>query len=143
MGGGAKSPAKRILPIGIQDFPDIRERGFVYVDKTARVHDLITGSGKAFFLTEPNNRPDLRPALCRYLRAYSRQELSSACELEIIRQFDYDCFFWVITDEKLDRWQINHDFPLYRCYPNGKSAKGLLREIEDKCGKTTKSDCGG
>ena len=35
----------------------------------------------------------------------------------------------------------------YRCYipvsPNGKSAKVLLREIEDKCGKTTASDCGG
>jgi len=44
---------KRLLPIGIQDFPDIRERGFVYVDKTARVHELITGSGKAFFLSRP------------------------------------------------------------------------------------------
>jgi len=44
---------KRILPIGIQDFPDIRERGFVYVDKTARAYELITGSGKAFFLSRP------------------------------------------------------------------------------------------
>jgi len=44
---------ERILPIGIQDFPKIRERGFVYVDKTARVYDLLTGSGKAFFLSRP------------------------------------------------------------------------------------------
>jgi hypothetical protein len=44
---------KRLLPVGIQDFPDIRTRGFVYVDKTARVYDLITGSGKAFFLSRP------------------------------------------------------------------------------------------
>ena len=44
---------KRLLPIGIQDFADIRERGFVYADKTARVYDLITGSGKAFFLSRP------------------------------------------------------------------------------------------
>jgi hypothetical protein len=44
---------KRLLPIGIQDFPDIRERGFVYVDKTARAYELITGSGKAFFLSRP------------------------------------------------------------------------------------------
>jgi hypothetical protein len=43
----------RLLPIGIQDFTDIRERGFVYVDKTARVHQLITGSGKPFFLSRP------------------------------------------------------------------------------------------
>jgi len=50
---GIMSTTKRLLPIGIQDFPDIRERGFVYVDKTARVYELITGSGKAFFLSRP------------------------------------------------------------------------------------------
>jgi hypothetical protein len=44
---------KRLLPIGIQDFPNIRERGFVYVDKTVRIHELLTGSGKAFFLSRP------------------------------------------------------------------------------------------
>ena len=44
---------KRLLPIGIQDFTDIRERGFVYIDKTARIHDLISGSGKPFFLARP------------------------------------------------------------------------------------------
>ncbi len=45
--------SKRLLPVGIQSFSDIRERGFVYVDKTARVYELITGSGKAFFLSRP------------------------------------------------------------------------------------------
>ena len=40
---------KRLLPIGIQDFVDIRERGFVYVDKTARIHQLITGSGEPLY----------------------------------------------------------------------------------------------
>ena len=44
---------KRLLPMGIQDFRKIRERGFVYVDKTARVHELLTGSGEAFFLSRP------------------------------------------------------------------------------------------
>jgi hypothetical protein len=44
---------KRLLPVGIQDFADIRTRGFVYVDKTARAYELITGSGKAFFLSRP------------------------------------------------------------------------------------------
>jgi len=42
------------------------------------------------------------------------QELSSACELDMIKTFDYDCFFWVITDEKLDRWLISRDFPFIR-----------------------------
>jgi len=43
----------RLLPIGIQDFADIRERGFCYVDETALVHRLISGSGKPFFLSRP------------------------------------------------------------------------------------------
>jgi hypothetical protein len=43
----------RRLPIGIQDFVGIREDGFIYVDKTARIHELISGSGKAFFLSRP------------------------------------------------------------------------------------------
>ncbi|MCL2220650.1 MAG: AAA family ATPase [Chitinispirillia bacterium] len=30
----------RLLPIGIQDFADIRERGFCYVDKIAVIHRL-------------------------------------------------------------------------------------------------------
>jgi len=38
---------KRRLPIGIQDFVSIREEGFCYVDKTARIHQLISGSGRA------------------------------------------------------------------------------------------------
>jgi hypothetical protein len=41
------------LPIGIQDFASIREDGFLYVDKTARIHELATGSGKVFFLSRP------------------------------------------------------------------------------------------
>jgi hypothetical protein len=44
---------KRRLPIGIQDFTKIREGGYCYVDKTARIHQLISGSGTAFFLSRP------------------------------------------------------------------------------------------
>ena len=43
----------RRLPIGIQDFATIREEGFYYVDKTAHIHQLATGSGRAFFLSRP------------------------------------------------------------------------------------------
>ncbi|GHV72341.1 ATPase AAA [Spirochaetia bacterium] len=41
------------MPIGIQDFASIREEGFRYVDKTERIHGLISGSGRAFFLSRP------------------------------------------------------------------------------------------
>ncbi|MDR1922849.1 MAG: AAA family ATPase, partial [Planctomycetaceae bacterium] len=42
----------RPLPIGIQDFEDIRERGFRYVDKTDYIRMLVS-SGKPYFLGRP------------------------------------------------------------------------------------------
>ena len=39
-------------PIGIQDFEKIIEDGFVYLDKTALVYDLVT-NGKIYFLCRP------------------------------------------------------------------------------------------
>jgi hypothetical protein len=44
---------KRRLPLGIQSFPKIREGNYVYVDKTERIYDLITGSGSQIFLSRP------------------------------------------------------------------------------------------
>jgi hypothetical protein len=40
------------LPIGIQDFPKIRENDFHYVDKTAVIHHLLN-AGTTFFLSRP------------------------------------------------------------------------------------------
>jgi hypothetical protein len=42
----------RKMPIGIQDFEDLRRKGFVYVDKTAYVWKLVT-EGKPYFLSRP------------------------------------------------------------------------------------------
>lgn len=39
-------------PVGIQTFSEIREGGYVYVDKTAYVHTLVSG-GKYYFLSRP------------------------------------------------------------------------------------------
>ena len=39
-------------PIGIQDFKSIREEGYVYVDKTALVYDMVS-NGKIYFLSRP------------------------------------------------------------------------------------------
>ena len=39
-------------PIGIQTFEQIREEGYVYVDKTDLVHRLVT-EGKIYFLSRP------------------------------------------------------------------------------------------
>ncbi len=40
------------LPIGIQNFAELRKGDYLYVDKTRYVHDLAT-SGKYFFLSRP------------------------------------------------------------------------------------------
>ena len=58
---------KRLLPIGIQDFAKIREEGFCYVDKTAIIYQLITGSGRACFLSRP--RRFGKSLLCSTLEA--------------------------------------------------------------------------
>ncbi|MDR2618143.1 MAG: AAA family ATPase, partial [Treponema sp.] len=42
----------RKMPIGIQDFEDIRTNAYVYVDKTAYIHRLAN-EGKPYFLGRP------------------------------------------------------------------------------------------
>ncbi|MDR1337026.1 MAG: AAA family ATPase, partial [Tannerella sp.] len=42
----------RKLPIGIQDFEDLRTRDFLYVDKTEYLYRLVT-QGKPYFLGRP------------------------------------------------------------------------------------------
>ena len=43
---------QRLLPIGIQDFEDLRNRGCIYVDKTALIYKLVV-EGKPYFLSRP------------------------------------------------------------------------------------------
>ncbi|MCL2822503.1 MAG: ATP-binding protein [Polyangiaceae bacterium] len=57
----------RLLPVGMQDFVAIRERGFCYVDKTALIHKLVVGSGDAVFLSRP--RRFGKTLLCSTLEA--------------------------------------------------------------------------
>ena len=47
-----QSAPKRKLPLGIQNFREIREGGCYYVDKTEHVRRLVEG-GKYFFLSRP------------------------------------------------------------------------------------------
>lgn len=41
------------LPVGIEDFKDIRTEGFYYVDKTAMIRDLLLSWGKVNLFTRP------------------------------------------------------------------------------------------
>ena len=66
---------KRRLPIGIQDFAKLREGGYCYADKTARIHQLVSGFEGAFFLSRP--RRFGKSLLCSTLEALfeGRREL--------------------------------------------------------------------
>ena len=39
-------------PIGVQDFEDLRKKGYAYVDKTRQVYEIAT-RGKCYFLGRP------------------------------------------------------------------------------------------
>ena len=41
------------LPVGIEDFKEIRTAGFYYADKTVLIHDLLNNWGKVNLFTRP------------------------------------------------------------------------------------------
>ena len=44
---------KKMLPVGIEDFREIRTEGFYYVDKTAMIRTLLARWGKVNLFTRP------------------------------------------------------------------------------------------
>ena len=44
--------SNKIYPIGIQNFEKIRKDGYLYIDKTALVYQLVT-TGQYYFLSRP------------------------------------------------------------------------------------------
>lgn len=42
----------RLYPVGIQNFEDLRSRGYIYVDKTSLLYTLVQ-TGKYYFLSRP------------------------------------------------------------------------------------------
>ncbi len=77
--------ALRKLPLGIQDFPRLREDGYLYVDKTALVHKLVN-EGSVYFLSRP--RRFGKSLLCSTLAAYleGRKELFTGLAIEKIEE---------------------------------------------------------
>lgn len=67
-------------PIGIQTFSQLREDGYVYIDKTALVHQLVT-TGKIYFLSRP--RRFGKSLLVSTLEAYFRGQKELFQELAI------------------------------------------------------------
>ena len=73
----------RKYPVGIQTFEIIRREGYVYVDKTGYIWNLVHGGGKSFFLNRPGgsaNRFFFRP--CR------RTSRADGTCLRVLRSMD-------------------------------------------------------
>ena len=72
-------------PIGIQNFESLREDGYVYVDKTERIHQLVT-NGKYYFLSRP--RRFGKSLLVSTLRAYfeGKKELFNGLAMARLEQ---------------------------------------------------------
>ena len=77
----ATNSSNMIYPIGIQTFETIRNRGCVYVDKTALVHKLVT-EGSIYFLCRP--RRFGKSLLVSTLRSYfeGRKDLFEGLAIE-------------------------------------------------------------
>ncbi len=77
--------ALRKLPIGIQDFPSLREDGYLYVDKTALVYKLVN-EGRVYFLSRP--RRFGKSLLCSTLAAYleGHKELFAGLAIEKLEE---------------------------------------------------------
>ncbi len=68
-------------PIGVQDFEKLRNKGYVYVDKTARMYEL-TSMGNYFFLSRP--RRFGKSLLLSMMKAYfeGKRELFKGLAIE-------------------------------------------------------------
>ena len=69
-------------PIGVQTFPKLREEGFLYIDKTALIHQLVHSNAPYVFLSRP--RRFGKSLLVSTLRAYfeGRKELFAGLAME-------------------------------------------------------------
>ena len=76
---------ERFLPIGIQDFEDLRSRGCIYVDKTALIYKLAR-EGKPYFLSRP--RRFGKSLLLSTLEAYflGKKDLFKGLALETLEK---------------------------------------------------------
>lgn len=74
-----------LYPIGIQSFSEIRTGGYVYVDKTAAIHNLAT-TGKYYFLSRP--RRFGKSLLISTMEAYfsGKQELFKGLAMETLEK---------------------------------------------------------
>lgn len=84
---------RRKLPIGIQDFEDLRTNGYVYVDKTKHIYNLAN-NGKPYFLSRP--------------RRFGKSLLVSTLEAYFLGKKELFEGLWIYEEESKSEnpWQV-------------------------------------
>jgi hypothetical protein len=108
-------------PVGIQDFPEIRNNGYLYVDKTQFAHKLVE-QGKFYFLSRPRRFGKslfISTLECLFL---AKKELFKGLYIE-------------------DKWNWEQTYPIIRMsFSNiGHKEKGLYRAIDDQLNRIAES----
>lgn len=75
--------AMKKLPLGIENFEEIRTEDFYYIDKSMLIADLLNGWGKVNLFTRPR----------RFGKTLNMSMLKSFLRLELIRSFLMDLPF--------------------------------------------------
>ncbi len=134
------------LPIGIQDFPTLRETGYAYVDKTHLIYGLLE-SGKSYFLSRP--RRFGKSLLVSTLKAIfdGRKDLFAGLWLETIFDFavhpvirlDFSNinFTNVSLDQGITDW-LRINALEYGVVLQNSNAKDAFRELILELSKTAK-----
>ncbi len=99
-----------IYPIGIQDFESLRNDGYVYVDKTAHIHRMVT-TGRYYFLSRP--RRFGKSLLVTTMHAYfsGKKELFEGLAMEKLEQkwTKHPILFLDLNTGKYDSEEELHD----------------------------------
>ncbi len=99
-----------IYPIGIQDFESLRNDGYVYVDKTAHIHRMVT-TGRYYFLSRP--RRFGKSLLVTTMHAYfsGKKELFEGLAMEKLEQkwAKHPILFLDLNTGKYDSEEELHD----------------------------------
>lgn len=107
---GLKTGGDMLYPIGIQNFEDLRKGGYVYVDKTALIHHLVS-TGKYYFLSRP--RRFGKSLLVSTMEAYfrGRRDLFAGLVIEALEKdwTDYPVLHLDLSGKKYDNPQALAD----------------------------------
>ncbi len=124
------------LPIGVQDFSKLREDGYIYVDKTALIHQIIT-DGAMYFIARPRR-------FGKSMTLATVKEIFKGSKHLFAKRDETEQDLWIY-----DKWDWSKKHPVillpfarldYKTQGLPKVLLKLLREIGEEYDVTIESD---